>query len=170
MRLPCRIITSVVIYALVGSTVSTPARLLAECPASIRDDSNPTTYGTYSNCGSPTWELIAYVPYDDEGSEVDTGSGTGQGICYGDYDECNCTYVDAEDTISTETLVPGSPEDNGDGTWDITFSWIFKEYTQLTYGHCTSGACESSGYSSETPVSINYENVNKDTETEDCVD
>ncbi len=59
------------------------------CDQDARDDSSLISEGTQASCGNTSWELSASF----EGTPYDEGEYDATGVCYGDYTNCNCSYV-----------------------------------------------------------------------------
>jgi hypothetical protein len=80
MRFLSRITAGVVIYAMTITSIALPSRLLAECPEEPQDKTTTEVAGNLGNCGSPSWENKALIPYSDpDGGEEtwDEGSSSG---------------------------------------------------------------------------------------------
>jgi len=111
------------------------------CDQPPDDQTRTTTQGTLDNCGSPTWEMVVNFG----GQQWDEGQANGDGVCVGNYINCNCDGVPQSfDEASIEFYYEeeSDPEEPDvytyDWWWDVT-NWN----SPPTFHACSSGFCSS---------------------------
>lgn len=118
------------------------------------DQSETLQRGDVDNCGDTNWELIAYF-----GDLWDEGEYDATGTCTGGYINCNCDNVPLSFKAPTRQFEFSNVQPEEYEWW-----WVITNYDEPIYNNCTSGACESTGYKSQTFPTFIDENAGWDDE------